>query len=400
MQNLRPLSQSLSQSSQLAATAANQSAVHPQTPSLQSPQQLFQSDQLQPLSISISPQPVSSNTYTTFSSQQGKKLEIPVYTTYGTPEHFTVRGRVIEAEASTPNPEDNWLDNLRRTAHQLHAEDKEHLWVDVNVMGKTYRTQTDREGFFELQLRAPGPVKPGYYPVQAQLEPGQKNYYAPPAQGKIVIQNPHEKSMGVVSDIDDTIQVSNVTQKSQMVKTFLLKNPYSQQAVPGMAEFLTALDQHADGEIDGDVNYVSGSPLNIAPRLETFLTLHGFPQGPLDLKYLGLSSKSDSPTEQLNYKLGKIRTLFETYPNRNFVLVGDSGEKDPEVYRQIALEFPGRVQAIYIHNVTCSDPHSQRFQGMVTFDSADQAGADALARGLISAQQEATIQNAVQDSQI
>jgi phosphatidate phosphatase APP1 len=399
MQNLNPLQPTALPNS--VPKQIQRSVEFAQTPGLRPPSQLFHQDQLQPLSVSLGNVPVASAAeYQTFSTHNGKKLEMPVYTTYGTPNEFTVRGRLLEAEASAPSADDNWFDNLRRTVHQLHAEDKQHLWVNVSVMGQSHRVQTDQEGFFELKLQARGPVKPGYYPVEAKLEPNQKQYYAEPSRGKVVIQNPAEISMGVVTDIDDTIQVSNVTQKSKMAETFLFKNPYSQKAVPGMAEFLSALDRHSDGEIDGDINYVSGSPINIAPRLETFLSLHGFPDGPLDLKYMGLGPNRDSPTEQFNYKLGKIRTIFETYPNRSFVLIGDSGEKDPEVYRQIALDFPGRVQAIYIHNVTDSNPQAERFQGMLAFDSADQAAADAVARGLISPGEQFQVNHAVAQAKI
>ncbi|PIQ28673.1 hypothetical protein COW36_12125 [bacterium (Candidatus Blackallbacteria) CG17_big_fil_post_rev_8_21_14_2_50_48_46] len=366
---------------------------------LKSPQEIFSQDQFQTMNLATGSvphaAPASETHYVNFSSMRGTKLDIPLYTSYGTPQSFSVKGRVIEAEASDPSVSDNWLDNLRRTAHQLKAEDKQNLWVDITVLGQIHRVKTDHEGFFELKLSAPGLQETGYLPVQAQLVPGQKHYYSLPSLGKVVLQNPAEMSRGVISDIDDTIQVSHAVNKTKMMETLLFKNPYTQQPVPGMAEFLTALDRHADGKIDGDVNYVSGSPLNIAPRLETFLTLHGFPEGAMDLKYMGLGAGRDNPTEQFNYKLGKIRTLFETYPNRSFVLVGDSGEKDPEVYREIALEFPGRVQAVYIHNVTGSQASDARFQGMVLFDNADQAAADAAARGLISGQEQMQVLAAV-----
>ena len=357
-----------------------------EAPILRPPAQVFAADQLLPPQAPTGQAlPAAPLNYQVFSAQQGKKLATPVYTTYGTPEKFTVKGRILEAEASEPRPGDSKLRNLKRSFHQFESDEKKYLWVDVSVMGQTQRVQSDKEGFFELQLKAPGPVRDGYHPVEARLVPGQQHYVADVAHGQVVIQNATRASTGIISDIDDTIQESHVTHKLKMAKTMLLGNPYSQKPVAGMAEFLRALDQHNDGQLDGDVTYVSGSPLNIAERLEKFRQLHQFPAGAMELKQLGLGANSDSPTEQLQYKLGKIRTLFNTYPNRSFVLVGDSGEKDPEVYRQIAQEFPGRVQAVYIHNVTGSSPQDPRFAGMLLFQSAAEAAADAAARGLISA---------------
>jgi phosphatidate phosphatase APP1 len=82
--------------------------------------------------------------------------------------------------------------------------------------------------------------------------------------------------------------------------------------------------------------------------LEDFLDVHGLPAGPLFLK-------DWSPTvlgKHRSHKLGIIRTLLRTYPQLPFVLIGDSGEKDPEIYHQAAREHPGRIRAIYIRDVT------------------------------------------------
>jgi phosphatidate phosphatase APP1 len=65
--------------------------------------------------------------------------------------------------------------------------------------------------------------------------------------------------------------------------------------------------------------------------------------------------KDWSPTtlgKHHDHKLGIIRTLLKTYPGLPFVLIGDSGEEDPEIYHQAAIEHPGRVRAIYIRDVT------------------------------------------------
>ena len=82
--------------------------------------------------------------------------------------------------------------------------------------------------------------------------------------------------------------------------------------------------------------------------LEDFLNVHGVPPGPLFLK-------DWSPTvlgKHRDHKLGIIRRLLRTYPELPFVLIGDSGEEDPEIYRQVVREYPGRVRAIYIRDVT------------------------------------------------
>jgi phosphatidate phosphatase APP1 len=85
--------------------------------------------------------------------------------------------------------------------------------------------------------------------------------------------------------------------------------------------------------------------------LEDFLDVHGVPAGPLFLK-------DWSPTAVLGHekhKLDVIRTLLATYPELPFILIGDSGEKDPEIYRKVVREHPDRIRAIYIRDVSTGE---------------------------------------------
>jgi phosphatidate phosphatase APP1 len=50
-------------------------------------------------------------------------------------------------------------------------------------------------------------------------------------------------------------------------------------------------------------------------------------------------------------KTTAIRALMKNLPDRKFVLIGDSGEKDPQIYRKICRKFPDRVKALFIRNL-------------------------------------------------
>ena len=54
------------------------------------------------------------------------------------------------------------------------------------------------------------------------------------------------------------------------------------------------------------------------------------------------------------HKLGPIRRILETYPALSFVLLGDSGQQDPELYLRVLREHPGRICAIYIRDVSAT----------------------------------------------
>jgi phosphatidate phosphatase APP1 len=115
-----------------------------------------------------------------------------------------------------------------------------------------------------------------------------------------------------------------------------------------VAAFYRALQCGPSGSPTNPIFYVSSSPWNLYDMLEDFLDLHGVPEGPLFLKDWSPTTLRDHD----RHKIGVIRTLLATYPDLPFVLIGDSGERDPEIYRQVVREYPGRVRAIYIRDVT------------------------------------------------
>jgi phosphatidate phosphatase APP1 len=154
------------------------------------------------------------------------------------------------------------------------------------------------------------------------------------------------QGVSVISDIDDTVKVTQVRDKrALMANTFV--NPF--EAVPSMARAYTAW---ADG---GAVfHYVSSSPWQLYPALAQFFAESGLPAGSFHLREIGLGDRSfldlfDTPADA---KVPTISAIIRRWPLRKFVLVGDSGEQDPEIYARIYREFPGNVLHIFIRNVT------------------------------------------------
>jgi phosphatidate phosphatase APP1 len=98
--------------------------------------------------------------------------------------------------------------------------------------------------------------------------------------------------------------------------------------------------------------YVSSSPWNFFDLLDQFLSITGLPAGPLMLQDYGIDDAKLIHLSHDDHKTTQIHEIFETYPHLPFVLVGDSGQRDPEIYRDIARRFPRRTAAIYIRDVT------------------------------------------------
>lgn len=153
--------------------------------------------------------------------------------------------------------------------------------------------------------------------------------------------------LSLVSDIDDTIKGSNVLNRRELLLNTFVR-PFA--AVGGMAARYRGF---AQAQPDLRVHYVSGSPHQLYPALANFLDAAQFPPGSLHLRDVDFRDEvfgNHGGTQA--HKLAIIRRLIADFPNRRFVLIGDSGEQDPEIYAIVAREHPERVLAIWIRDVT------------------------------------------------
>ena len=164
------------------------------------------------------------------------------------------------------------------------------------------------------------------------------------------------RGWSVVSDIDDTIKISNVRDRRALIHgTFC--EPF--QAVPGMA---SAYREWA--QAGAQFHYVSASPWQLYPCLSEFLVTNKFPAGPFHMKTFRMKDASALKMlgSQNRYKFAEISALIKRSPERRFVLVGDSGEQDPEIYGDLARRYRTQVAHIFIRNVTKEDGEALRYR--------------------------------------
>jgi phosphatidate phosphatase APP1 len=164
-----------------------------------------------------------------------------------------------------------------------------------------------------------------------------------PVAGRI--QFIEDEGLSVISDIDDTIKVSNVAHKRELLANTLVREF---AAVPGMPELYRRWQ--ATGTA---FHYVSASPWQLATCLSGFLHDVGLPSGSMHLKLFRL--KDSTPLGRLPSRKRSKRRIIEQilgdFPSRRFLLVGDSGERDPEVYTAVARRHPHRVAGVAIRQV-------------------------------------------------
>ena len=160
----------------------------------------------------------------------------------------------------------------------------------------------------------------------------------------------------VISDIDDTIKITEVNDSSATMRNTFLE-PF--RPVPGMVELYREWERAKAGFF-----YVSASPWQLYLPLSEFVRSNGFPDGNFQMKVFRL--KDGSMTSILEdpekYKPGVIEPILKRFPNRRFVLVGDSGERDPEIYAALARKYPQQVARILIRNVTRQNAGAPRYE--------------------------------------
>lgn len=226
--------------------------------------------------------------------------------------------------------------------------------VPVRIAGEVHRTAASgANGHFATGVRIPAgrlPAEPGaVVETIAVTRPGDRRRFA----GRVQLVPP--EGVTVVSDIDDTIKVTGVLDRTTMIHNTFYR-PF--QAVPGMARvFRRWADQGAV------FFYLSASPWQLYPALEGFLQQSGFPPGAVRLRHFRVKDGSliRFLRSSEDYKTGTIRALMKKYPQRRLVLVGDAGERDPEVYGHIARSHPERVLHVFIREVDGADLSRERF---------------------------------------
>jgi phosphatidate phosphatase APP1 len=279
-------------------------------------------------------------------------FRIETYIGHGSVGGVVVRGRVLD----NPPPSDavegeGVVAAVRRTLRNFATHELPGVPLRIAVAGATVDTVTDEEGYFLARLGpAPdaltSPWTEGTVELAGEYR-GLTERFTTPIE--VRVPGP-DVSFGIVSDIDDTILESNVQKVGRMIRQTFTGSALTRAPFPGAPELYRDLGTGAN-----PIFYVSSSPWNLHAFLLAFLRHRGFPLGPVLLRdLLGTSAGREQ-------KHARIREILELHPQLRFVLIGDSGEKDPEIYADIVRTFPGRILAVYIREVRL-DPGDGRVE--------------------------------------
>lgn len=255
------------------------------------------------------------------------------------------RGEVIESLEEAANLD--WIewdrDLLKSRALPFLADNEGGKRVDVRIAGVVVRCdRSAANGHFYGQFSIPKENVPAdTHEVEAEVELARSDDRKFTGQVHLI---PSE-GVSIISDIDDTIKQSNVLDKVE-----LLRNTFARSfvAVEGMPSVYRQL-----AERGATFHYVSASPWQLYAPLEQFARLEKYPAGTWDMKSFRIwdDSWKNLLANSAEVKTPAIERLLRQFPERRFILIGDSGEADPEIYGELARKFPQQVLGIAIRGV-------------------------------------------------
>ncbi|WP_456847310.1 App1 family protein [Cellulomonas sp. P5_C6] len=214
--------------------------------------------------------------------------------------------------------------------------------LEVQVGDRTHHVVTDRGGYVDAVLAAD--LTPGWHDVRLTTTDGRV------ALAPVHVIGPGSR-FGIVSDIDDTVMVTRLPRPLVAAWNVLMRHENAREPVPGMARLYSEL--RAGGQ-EVPVVYLSTGAWNAAPAIARFLRRWRYPAGPLLLTDWGPTNSGwfrSGPA----HKVAQLRRLFEELPDVRWMLVGDDGQRDPQIYAGAAQRFPDHVQAILIRQLTFSE---------------------------------------------
>jgi phosphatidate phosphatase APP1 len=230
--------------------------------------------------------------------------------------------------------------------------------VRVSHGDNTQVVQCDEEGFFYSELEPSAAEIGDDYWQSVQVEVvntpiDDLDTTNTTTQLPIIVPSANA-AFGVISDLDDTIVQTDVLNLFKMLRNTIFRNAHTRLPFDGVVTFYQSLQKGTD-DTKNPIFYVSSSPWNLYDLITDFYKLQKIPLGPIFLRDIGLSAHAIGGKDHMGHKLGYISKLLDRHPDLPFILLGDSGQKDPWVYEEAVRRYPGRIPTIYIRDVTNSD---------------------------------------------
>ncbi len=288
-----------------------------------------------------------------------KALRINTYIGYGTNNRFRATGRALEDENVNFDLNQSTFKTLKNIYRQLESDEVRDTPIEIKLSsGKKFETHSDKEGYYNFEISSEGleklTDKEGWLPYVVSFKSdtlskviSDQNIF--PCHMLIPSA---DAEFGIISDIDDTILHTGVASlfKWRVIANTIFKNFDKRLPIEGTVHFYKKLRLGKNNRSINPFFYVSNSPWNLYDYLSAFFEKHLFPKGPILLRDFR-TPFDKTPKPKIPHKQSEIINLLKMYTDMKFILIGDSGEKDADIYTKIAKEHPERILAIYLRNV-------------------------------------------------
>ena len=331
------------------------------------------------------------------------------YRGYANQNKLIIKGRVLEKEGilgEKEEPKTLW-EKLHYMFKRYESDEMPGITMKARLNSDEKIIKTDEEGYFNVEWdisESTFKEKKHWQYVDFEVDnnpyTNQKNLKA---KGEILRPMTDETNFIVISDVDDTIIKSHANDNYLKIKTLLVNTASTRVPFPGVTEFYNALQNQKD--VFNPIFFVSGSSWNIYDLLTRFCEINNIPKAPFFLRELGIDKNTFIQLGTKRFKKERINHLLDFYKELPFILIGDSGQKDSEIYFDIARNHPDRIKAIYIRNIDKKKISDKRKQiiddlkqiniDMLLVSNTYEAAAHAAENGLIGAEQLEKIKQAV-----
>jgi phosphatidate phosphatase APP1 len=276
-----------------------------------------------------------------------RKVVITPYRGFGKDDELLVRGRVLIdkriTRATTAEP--LWR-NILNTYRRFQSDELAGVRVVASYRDAVVETVTDHEGYFQIRLQTAQADRREEFAMTSWHE---VSLHLPDhdasAVAHVMVPSP-DAQFGVISDIDDTIVRTNATSLLGMARS-ITRNAAARLPFEGVKDLYRAL--HVERN---PIFYVSSSPWNLYDLLHDYMDINGIPHGPMFLQDWGIEETVLVLASHTEHKLAQIQSLVDYYPDLKFVLIGDSGQHDPEIYLRVIQTHADRILAAFIRDVT------------------------------------------------
>ncbi len=276
--------------------------------------------------------------------KRGSLPTVLSYPGYGTTEWIRVLGRVVLARDPRPGSRAERKNRKREESvrgwRSFISVPYSDIDVEIEVDGTCHSVRPDRGGVVDTVI--PVCLQPGVHTVS--LHAGHTGHVATsPVQ--VVAE---EAAFGVISDVDDTVMVTALPRPLLAAWNTFVLDEHARVPTPGMAVLLERL---AASHVGAPIVYLSTGAWNVAPAVTRFLSRNLFPPGALLLTDWG-------PTHDRFFRSGRehkelsLRRLVDEFPHVKWLLVGDDGQHDEQIYADFVMEHPGNVAAVAIRQLS------------------------------------------------